>query len=799
MIRARSLTALFALTLFIGSALIFVVEPMFAKMILPLLGGSPAVWNTCVVFFQAGLLAGYAYAHVLTTRLSVRQQAITHGVLVLLAAATLPVALRPGWTPPVEGTPVPWLLLILTLGLGAPFMVVSATAPLLQKWFAGTDLPSARDPYYLYSASNVGSILALLAYPFVIEPSWSLSQQSVTWSAGYAVFAALTITCAVVAARRHVSGGFRLSASAEASAGPRRGAMREGGQAEETSDLPAEAGSHTTVVTWRVRAHWLALSIVPSSLLLGLTTYLSTDIAAVPLLWTVPLTLYLLSFVLAFAPVQVVPARLVDRTMPLLVAVLVLSIAAGAGGRILLLLIPLHLVVFFVCALHLHTALAQRRPGTHHLTEFYLWLACGGVLGGLFNTFIAPLAFNGIVEYPAAIVAACLVRSWPEGSTPRRVLRADVVLPLALGAVTLGVAYALRAQVLSAAVFTGLLTLLTLACFSFSRRPVRFGLGVAVMLIAAQLYPRDGQTLLLAERTFFGVLRVRADASTNRRVLMHGSTVHGEQSVDPARRHEPLSYYHRSGPMGQLMHALGDRLEGASIGVVGLGAGSLAAYASPGQQWTFYEIDPAVARLARAGGAFTFLRDCGPSCDVVLGDARLSLARRQASGYSLLVLDAFSSDGIPVHLLTREALELYLARLAPDGILAFHISNRHLRLQPVLAAVAEEWGLSALVQRDAVSVAGRGQVRLRMDAHGAIARGVRQAGGGSTVEAPRRTRGNARVDRRLLRRSCGAQNELDGGVVARRLEISTGCGICHTHVLAWGLHHCGDPGQGTIQ
>jgi spermidine synthase len=368
----------------------------------------------------------------------------------------------------------------------------------------------------------------------------------------------------------------------------------------------------------------------------------------------------------------------------------------------------LHLVVFFVCAVHLHTALARRRPDTRHLTEFYLWLACGGVLGGLFNTFVAPLAFTGIVEYPAAIVAACLVRPWPEGTTLRRLVRADVIVPLVLGSLAVALALALQAQMMSWSLFLGGLTLLVLGCFSCSRRPVRFGLAIAVVLIATQLVSPDGQTVLLAERTFFGVLRVRTDAGNNR-ILMHGSTVHGVQSLDPARRHEPLTYYHRSGPMGQLMNALGSRLAAADIGVVGLGAGSLAAYVKPGQRWTFYEIDPAVVQIARTERVFTHLHDCGSSCDVVLGDARLSLARQPHARYSLLVLDAFSSDGIPVHLLTTEALELYLERLAPDGVLAFHISNRHLRLRPVLAAVAKQWGLTTLVQRDPTTVAAEGR------------------------------------------------------------------------------------------
>ncbi len=676
---AGGLIALFALTLFAGSALIFVVEPMFAKMVLPLLGGSPAVWNTCVVFFQTGLLAGYAYAHLLSTKLSVRRQAIAHGVLVLLAMATLPVALRAGMTPPVDGSPIPWLLLMLTAGLGAPFLVVSATAPLLQRWFAATDHPSAGDPYYLYSASNVGSILALLAYPFVIEPWLSLSDQSAAWSVGYAVFALLTIACAAVATRCEAPGKAR--------------------------NLDAGRTEADARLTWAERGYWLALSVVPSSLLLGLTTYLSTDIAAVPLLWTVPLTLYLLSFVLAFAPAEMIPFRLTERAMPLLVAVLALLLASGAGGRFLVLLIPLHLVAFFVCALLLHTALARSRPATRHQTEFYLWMALGGVLGGLFNTFIAPLAFTGIVEYPAAIVMACLLRPRPEGSAAPRLVRADLGVPALVGVVTLLAAYTVGALEITPGVFVGVLTLLTLWSFSFSRRPIRFGLAVAALLAASQVSPRGGDTLLSAERTFFGVLRVHAAAANDRRVLMHGSTVHGEQSSRPERRREPLSYYQRPGPIGQVMQALAPRLNGAHIGVVGLGAGSMAAYAAPGQRWTFYEIDPAVARIARDPKAFTYLADCGAACDVILGDARLSLARSPGVNYSLLVLDAFSSDGIPVHLVTTEALDLYLERLTPDGVIAFHISNRHLDLKPILAAGAARRGLVALVQRHAATQA----------------------------------------------------------------------------------------------
>jgi hypothetical protein len=669
-----TLSVLFAVTSFLSSALVFIVEPMFAKMVLPLLGGTPAVWNTCLVFFQAALLAGYGYAHLTTTRLTIRQQAALHGVLLLLAALTLPVALPAGWMPPVDSTPIPWLVLVLTLGLGGPFLMVSASAPLLQKWFAGTDHPAAKDPYFLYSASNIGSILALLSYPLVFERSWPLPEQATMWTAGYALFGALTIGCAMLAVRRFV-----------------------GDQRESRAVVTADVVAHAP--TWKEQCEWVARSFVPSSLLLGVTTYLSTDIAAVPLLWTVPLTLYLLSFVVAFTPTPLLPPRLVTRAMPLLVVALALFMAAGVGGPIRL-LIPLHLLTFFVCSLLLHTALAERRPGTRHLTEFYLWLAVGGVLGGAFNTFVAPVLFSGIVEYPIALVAACLLQPWRADVTDRRFKIADVVLPLAVGAVAAGLAYVLAARVMHLSVLVGLLAPVAVWCFSFSARPVRFGLAVGMMLLAIAMFQPNAHGLLVADRTFFGVLRVRADADGTQHVLMHGNTIHGEQSLDAARRREPRTYYHRSGPIGQVIEAAAEKLHGARIGVVGLGAGSLAAYVQPGQRWTFYEIDPAVVRIASDPTLFTYLHECGATCEVVLGDARLSLARPVTPTYRLLVLDAFSSDAIPVHLMTREALELYLRRLETDGILAFHISNRHLDLEPVLAALATESGLAALLRRD---------------------------------------------------------------------------------------------------
>jgi hypothetical protein len=664
-------TVLFAAALLLGSALIFVVEPMFAKMVLPRAGGSPAVWNTCLVFFQAALLAGYGYAHLSTRWLRLRNQVALHLGLAVCAAMTLPASVPAEWVPPADSSPVPWLLGTLTLRLGPSFVVLASTAPLLQKWFAGTDLPTASDPYYLYAASNIGSLFALLAYPIVIEPTWTLGEQSLGWTVGYASFALVAAACALVALRRSRRIGVRADTQASA--------------------------TDTQAVTWLQRRQWLALSLVPSSLLLGVTTYLTTDIAAVPLLWTVPLALYLLTFVLAFAQRRWIPDRLTQRAAPLLITAVVAP--AAIGGALHVLLIPLHLLAFCAIALSLHARLAMIRPATEHLTEFYLWIAAGGVAGGVLNTFLAPLVFTGVFEYIAGVVAACFLLP---GDRDARILRLDVVLPVIVAAGAAAAALAARDELLQLRPYAALVGVLAIVSFSFSRRPVRFGLAVASLVLATHLVGTTDDRVLAADRTFFGVLRVRLDATTNRHILMHGSTMHGQQSLDAARQGEPLSYYHRLGPVGQMMTGLAGRLSDAHVGVVGLGAGSMAAYAQEGQRWTFYEIDPAVARIARDPSFFTYLRDCGSRCAIVLGDARLSLARTPAR-YDLLVLDAFSSDAIPVHLLTREALRLYLSRLSGNGLIAFHISNRHLQLRPVLAALAAEHGLASLVQLDPAS------------------------------------------------------------------------------------------------
>jgi len=664
-------TALFGATIFTSAALLFVVQPMFARVVLPLLGGAPAVWNTAMVFYQAALLAGYAYAHGSTAWLGVRKQSLLHVLLLLVPLLVLPIVVPAGWTPPTAGNPLVWLLALLTVAVGLPFFVVSTTSPVLQAWFASTDERGAADPYFLYAASNVGSVLALLSYPLWIEPQVSLATQSAAWRWGYVALVALVAACAV-----------RLWIT------PRSALIGAGGRHRATAEAaPLGAGQR-----WR----WLALSFVPSSLMLGVTTYLSSEIAAVPLLWVLPLALYLLTFVLAFARRQIFSGPLLARLLPIalvpLVLVLNLQATEPIGGLMLL-----HLAAFFIVTLQCHRELAAGRPPASQLTEFYLWLSIGGVLGGIFNALVAPLVFDSIAEYSIALVLSAAVVGWR--GEPVRLGDFLWAVLLGIAVATLVIAAGRSSLADETAVFGMIFGAATLSCYFLSGRRVRFALALAAVLFAGGFYHAGKGRVLHAERSFFGVHRVTLDPTGKFHLLVHGATLHGKQNLDPAHRREPLTYYHPSGPIGDVM-ANYARGETVRVGAVGLGAGSLAAFARPGQTWTYFEIDPVVERLARDPRFFTFLRDAAVPIRVVLGDARLSLVPVENGAFDVLVLDAYSSDAIPVHLMTREALALYQRKLAPHGVLAFHISNLHLDLEPVLANLARDAGLVGFVRDD---------------------------------------------------------------------------------------------------
>ena len=673
-----SVVLIFSAALFVSAFLLFLVQPMFAKMVLPLLGGSPSVWTTCVMFFQAGLLAGYAYAHLVTTRLSIRWQATVHTAVVVVPLALLPFALpaTPSGGHVTSSQPAFWLLSVLATTVGMPFFALSATAPLLQRWFSAVRHGFAGDPYFLYAASNAGSLTALLVYPTLVEPLLSLRTQRTTWAFGYVLGHSLVLLCAVAAWR-----ATRQSAAAD------------------------EAPTPSVPISATHRLRWLILSFVPSGLMLAVTTFMSSDVAVVPLFWVVPLALYLLTFIIAFGGTAGWLWPLVRRVFPLVLLPLVLFVLVEGGG--LLVLTSLHLVTFTIVALLCHGELARARPSVAHLTEFYFWISLGGMLGGVLNSVVAPLLFASTAEYPLLLVAACVAMAGYEDFV--RVFRRPrlLVRPAAAAAIALAVLIVGDALQLELREIFPLLGIAAVLCFSVSRDPVRFAFGVALLMAVGGFHTaRVWGHILEVDRTFFGIYRVSEDQQRGLVALFHGTTVHGRQALG-AIAPEPLSYYHRQSPIGRVFSTQAGRLQ-LSVGVVGLGVGSLAAYAAAGDQWTFYEIDPVVERIARERKYFRFLEQCGRACRVTIGDARLSLERSSAT-HDIIILDAFSSDAIPLHLLTLEAVRVYLSRLRTDGLLAFHISNRHVNLRPALARIARDHQLTALAQTD---------VRAKDDPHG---------------------------------------------------------------------------------
>lgn len=683
---------MFAAAMLVSSALLFWMELMFAKMILPVLGGSPAVWSTCLVFFQGTLLAGYAYAHASRRCLSPRRQALLHLALLFAAALLLPVAVPRGWAPPASSNPVLSVLLLLLVAIGLPVFAISATAPIVQAWFARARHERSADPYFLYAASNMGSIGALVLFPLLIEPRFSLAEQSRAWAVGYLVWSgALMSVCAAF-----------LWRACCAPDNPGAG-------------LPPPPGGRPAVAA---RARWLLLSFTPASLLMGVTTYITTDLAPLPLLWVLPLGLYLLSFVPAFARRPFPPHRLSVAVFPFLVLILVPVTFLIPFGPLSVL--P-HLLFLFVASLYCHGELARARPPADFLTGFYLWIAAGGLLGGVFNALVAPLVFTRVVEYPLVIVLALGIPPAREGAgSGSRLSLGLLPLPGAVLAATFLLAERSQQPWAHQGSFqVGLLSLALLSCLVFRKQAVRFGLAVGAVLLSAHFAGPQGIPELHRERNFFGTLSVLTADNGTINILMHGTTNHGAQDFKPGNRRKALTYYSDEGPLGDFFWAFGDALAGKRIAVVGLGAGSVAAYGQRGQEITFYEIDPAVERIARDGRYFTFLADSEAKIAVVIGDARLKLAEAADRSYSLIVLDAFSSDAIPVHLLTREALGLYQSKLEEGGALLVHFTNRNLLLEPLLAGLALDARSVCLIRRDRTAPAAEG-VRLKAPSDWAV-------------------------------------------------------------------------------
>jgi len=685
-VRLRVAPALFAVTLFASALLLFAVQPMFTKMVLPMLGGAPAVWSVAMVFFQAALLIGYAYAHLLARTLNIGQAALVHLGVLAVAALTLPIGVAHGFgAPPSAGIGL-WLVALFAASIGLPFVALSASAPLLQSWFAASGHAQARNPYVLYAASNLGSFAALLAYPLALESLLTLRMQAWVWSVGFAGLALLIAAAAMTAARGN------------------------GGRAI-LGDAVVQRPS------WRDRAVWAALAAIPAGLVIAVTAHISTDIAAAPLLWVLPLALYLLTFVAVFREKPWFSHGLVLKIVPFLVAPLAMTLLGGDHEHWLAAM-TLNLLALFVLALGCHGEVYGRRPAPALLTEFYLWTSFGGVIGGIFAGLLAPHVFNYTYEYPILVTAALLALPGALSGPLREFLwRISPAIAVALfaGFLYFGIGFrmpggfGLPLQIL----------LVTLAGLMLLQRhdPARFAaLAVCAFIITGLWQP--GLRLIEQTRSFFGVHRVVETMTGTHRLLVHGNTIHGAERMREADgtpvtgRPEPLTYYYFGGPISEGTSAARAAAAGklSNVAVVGLGAGSMACHRHAGETWTFFEIDPEVVRLARDPNTFRFLASCAPDAPIVLGDARLTLGASPQQ-FDLIVLDAFSSDAIPTHLLTREALRSYLAHLSPQGMLLLHISNRHLELAKVVAAVGATEGLTTLVKRD------RNQIDFAADLH----------------------------------------------------------------------------------
>ena len=685
--RNRLVLSVYTAAIFVSALLLFSVQPLFTKMVLPRLGGSPAVWSVAMVFFQSLLLAGYAYAHYLMRLKSRIIPVAIHLSLLVVALLTLPLSIASGWgEPPASGYAF-WLLGLFAVSIGLPFFALAANNPLLQAWFVRTGHPDGPDPYFLYASSNIGSFLALLSYPVLLEPMFTLRTQNLIWTAVYGLLIVLIAACGALLLRSPASAAVDTLA-------------------EDTAAPPPALG---------VRARWIFLAAVPSGLLIAVTAHISTDVAAAPLLWVLPLSLYLLTWVLVFQSRPLLPHKWMLLAQPLAIAG-VIGLLAFGGEQNLLLTLGGHQLCFFVIAMACHGELARTRPPAKYLTGFYVALSFGGMLGGLFAGLIAPYAFSWVAEYPILLALAALCRPpggaerWPRWS--RWYWPFLAVLAVALMAPPWSAAKVMawldehRVWVIGA---VGLLSALLALGLNASRWKIFATVVLALVLIRA--YPAD-EGRVETVRSFFGVHKIQVTPHGQYHVLLHGTTIHGaerfqnDDGTPVTGRPEPITYYHSSGGIGQAITAIRER-KGAAlrVAVIGLGSGTLTCAAEPGETWKFFEIDQSMVDTARDPKYFTYIQNCAPDLKPVMGDARLTFAREPDGVYDLIIVDAYSSDAIPIHLATQEAMKIYKDKLAPQGAVLMHVSNRHLELTSVVVGIAEandlkSWAYSEDSNRD---------------------------------------------------------------------------------------------------
>ncbi|MDH6167919.1 hypothetical protein M2282_003070 [Variovorax boronicumulans] len=671
--------ALCASTIFVSAFLLFLVQPLIARQILPWFGGSAAVWTLCLVFFQVVLLLGYFYADLLSRR-PLRTQAIVHALLLLAACAMLPVIPDAAWKPTGQGDPATGVLAVLAATVGLPYLAVCTTGPLVQSWVArlhAGDAPRQAKVYRLFALSNLAALAALVVYPFVLEPVFALRAQAIAWSAGFGLFAVLAIVSVVAVAKA------------------RPVWIRD--EAAATTAAP---------LSWSDQILWLLLSALGTVALLAVSAFITQDIASVPMLWIVPLALYLLSFVLCF------DSDFWYRRWLFWPAVLVLAPVMGWYLNTPQRSLPIPAAIGLFCAglfatcMFSNGELARARPGAARLTRFYLLLALGGAVGGIFAGVIAPHFFNGYWELPASLAVPGLIVLWLARARQQWVWFAFAL------AVVVGFAAFLRMDAVAVSTNVFHASVAALACFAagytaWRARSWAAGAGLAGALVSAavawlsiaSVLETDNRTMLRV-RNFYGALRVEQfgipGGLTASRRLMHGVISHGEQLQGAVQRRLPSTYY---GPeSGAGLALLTNRGASQRVGVIGLGVGTLAAFGRSGDTFRFYEINPRVMAAARSH--FTYLADSAATVEIAQGDARLLMQQElDAHGsqrFDVIVVDAFSGDAIPMHLMTREALALYRRHLLPTGVIAFHISNRHLVLAPVVKRLADDAGMQAL-------------------------------------------------------------------------------------------------------
>jgi len=692
---------LFTLSIFLASAQLFLVQPMFAKRLLPILGGTPSVWTTCMLFFQIALLAGYVYAHLVTNRWSIRSQLIIHGTLLLLPLFVF-MAGPPVWSAPDANHVVQWVLSYLLVAIGLPFFLLSTNAPLVQRWYANTLAGNANKAYALYSASNLGSLCALLAYPTLIEPHFTLKQQYSLFV--YCYYAFVLVMLLIIKkswnSAKHVTSEDlvileRVAADTDkVVSGPVLAELSTQGMS--SAELKSTTDSRSRPL-WVQRSNWIFLSFIPSSLLLSVTTYITTNIAPSPMFWLVPLALYLITFIIAFSPWGLKSRIWLGPAQAMLLISLCIVFSCGIIEYKLQIMFPLHIATFFFTALLCHTELASERPDAKRLTEFYLCVAIGGALGGIFNALIAPTIFQTLLEYPIVLALSCLARSpinqsllrknWRYGSTLLCVTLASIALLFAWSENWPADWMVYRIVVILAPV--------ALCCLAASELPLYMMFCVISILLVGANIARP--QLLFQGRNTFGTLVVQM-TNDGSHYLTHGNILHGVEFMSAPRPHLPIAYYHADSPIAHIFGSFKKKFRNANIAVVGLGSGTMAAYAEPGQNWTFYEINPLVVQIAEDPNLFTYLTDCKAHKTIVLGDGRQAISKANDKEYNMIAFDAFSSDAIPVHLLTKEAIHLYLSKLADGGILVFHISNRSIDLQPILRELAKDAHLTSLVE-----------------------------------------------------------------------------------------------------